>query len=143
MTPKTACLVFLFLLLGGRAFCQNATMPQLDTLASGFIKYIGKDDKEKVFVQTDKSIYSAGDDVWLRAYCIGSLSHKVMRESKSLFVDLVNDRDSLIDLIMLNNGLQKLDGRIGLPAGLPGGYYWLRAYTRRMVKEDSLSVYVQ
>jgi hypothetical protein len=118
-------------------------MPQLDTLASGFIKYIGKDDKEKVFVQTDKSIYSAGDDVWLRAYCIGSLSHKVMRESKSLFVDLVNDRDSLIDLIMLNNGLQKLDGRIGLPAGLPGGYYWLRAYTRRMVKEDSLSVYVQ
>ena len=136
-------LILLILITGARAFCQNTPINHLDTLAADFIQHIGKGDKERIFVQTDKWIYSAGDDIWLRAYCIGSLSHRVMRESKSLFVDLVSDRDSLVDLIMLNNGLQKLDGRIGLPAGLPRGCYWLRAYTRRMLTEDSLAVYVQ
>jgi hypothetical protein len=66
-----------------------------------------------------------------------------MRESKSLMVDLVDDRDSLVGRILLNNRLLRLDGRISLPAALPEGYYWLRAYTRRMLKEDTLAVYAQ
>jgi hypothetical protein len=94
MSPGTARLIFLFLIIGAPAFCQNTPITHLDTLAADFIRQIGRDDKEMIFVQTDKWVYSAGDEIWLRAYCIGSLSHKVMRESKSLFVDLVNNRDA-------------------------------------------------
>lgn len=143
MICRNGLLVFIFLLSHGVAFSQNAWIPRLDTLVSDFITSVRRKDKEKIFVQTDKWFYAAGEDIWLRAYCIGSLSHKVMRQSKTMFVDLVNDRDSLVGLTLLNNGLQKLDGRISLPATLPEGYYWLRAYTRRMLKEDPMAVYVQ
>jgi hypothetical protein len=143
MTCRNGFLIFLFSLSNAVAFSQNALIPRLDTLASDFINGIRRKDTEKVFVQTDKWFYAAGEDIWLRVYCIGSLSHKVMRQSKSLLVDLVNERDSLVGRILLNNGLLKLDGRISLPAALPEGYYWLRAYTRRMLKEGTLAVYVQ
>jgi hypothetical protein len=79
MFSNFARLVFPFVLLSIRAFSQNAPTPKLDKLASDFIADIGKDDREKVFVQTDKWIYAAGEDIWLRAYCIGSVSHSVTR----------------------------------------------------------------
>jgi hypothetical protein len=127
MICRIGFVIFLFSLLSSGAFGQDALIPRLDTLALEFIKSIRKEDKEKIFVQTNKEFYAAGEDIWLRAYCLGALSLKVMQQSKSLFVDLVNESDSLVSQVMLNNGLLKLDGRISLPSDLPEGYYWLRA----------------
>jgi hypothetical protein len=142
MNYKIGYLFLLFLLLSIGALSQNVLIPKLGLLASDFTNSI-RDDKERVFVQTNKWFYTAGEDIWLRAYCINALSHKVMRKSKSLFVDVVNDRDSLVGQILLNNGLLRLDGRISLPPALPEGYYWLRAYTRRQLKQDHDGIYVQ
>ncbi|HLY70493.1 MAG TPA: hypothetical protein VKR53_12245 [Puia sp.] len=142
MKCKIQYLFLLFLLLNIVARSQNVLIPKLASLASDFTKSI-RVDKEKFFVQTNKWYYTAGEDIWLRAYCINALSHQVMRKSKSLFVDVVNDQDSLVSQIMLNNGLLRLDGRITLPSTLPEGYYWLRAYTRDQLNQDPDGIYVQ
>ncbi|HEY4874941.1 MAG TPA: hypothetical protein VIH86_05175 [Puia sp.] len=60
-----------------------------------------------------------------------------------MIADIVNDRDSVINQIILNNGSFKLDGRINLPVDLPEGNYWLRTYTRRQLREDPFEIYVQ
>ncbi|HLX92559.1 MAG TPA: Plug domain-containing protein [Puia sp.] len=122
---------------------QNLLTTKFHSLIGAFLEKIDSDDREKVIVQTDKSFYFAGEDIWLRAYCVNAFSHKISRNSKTLFVDVVNGRDSLVGQIMLNNALLKLDGKIDLPKVLPEGYYWLRAYTRKQLKHDLLSIFVQ
>jgi len=143
MINRKGFLFLLFSLSNILVFGQNALMPKLDTLAGNFIKSITVNEKEKVLVQTNKWYYYAGEDIWLRAYCLSALPHKALRQSKTLFVDVVSEKDSVVSRILLNNGLLKLDGRISLPTDLPEGYYWLRAYTRRQLKQDPLNIYVQ
>ena len=88
-------------------------------------------------------VLHSGEDIWLKAYCMNALSHKIFRHSKIVFVDLVNDKDSIIERLLLNNQFQKLDGKISLSPFLQEGYYWLRSYTRSMLKRDINSISVQ
>jgi hypothetical protein len=143
MIRRSALLVIILSSLIAGAFGQSQFEPVVDTLAHDLIRSIHDSDQEKIFIQTDRWSYDAGDDIWLKAYCIGAFSHKPLLRSSTLFVDVVNDRDSVVALIKLNNASQKLDGRISLPDRLPRGNYWLRAYTPRMLVKDSLSVYIQ
>jgi TonB-dependent SusC/RagA subfamily outer membrane receptor len=122
---------------------QNEQKGGIDALAGQFIKYIRSSDKEKIIVLTDKMFYASGENIWLKAWCLNSLSNKVIHKSKNLFVDLVDDRDSLISQLLFNMEEQKTDGRILLPESLKEGYYWLRAYTNNMLKEDTNSVFVK
>ena len=143
MIPLRKIFLILFLPFASRAFCQFPDSFLIDSLSGKFIKSLRLDGKEEIFLHTNKSFYRAGEEIWFRAYCINTLSHKIMQQSKSLFVDLVSDQDSLVSQIMLNNGLLKLDGFFNLPATLPEGVYWLRAFTRQQIMHDPLSVYIQ
>ncbi|HET6256309.1 MAG TPA: Plug domain-containing protein [Puia sp.] len=115
----------------------------LDDLAGKFIKYVRADRKEKVIVLTDKPFYSAGETIWLKAWCLDSLSNRFLYLSKNLFVDLVDDEDSVISQLLLNIPARKTAGKILLPASLGEGYYWLRAYTGRMLNGDSGRIFVK
>jgi hypothetical protein len=143
MVRVSGLLLILLASMLTKAFGQIPSESVLDTLTGVFIGSINDADREKVFVQTDRWNYLAGDDVWLRAWCIGNLTHKPLLRSRSLFVDVVNDRDSVVALIMLNNAQQDLDGRIHLPDDLAEGDYWLRAYTPRILLTDPFAVYIQ
>ncbi|HLY70744.1 MAG TPA: Plug domain-containing protein [Puia sp.] len=122
---------------------QNEQKGGIDALAGQFIKYIRSADKEKIVVLTDKMFYASGENIWLKAWCLNALSNKVIHKSKNLFVDIVDDRDSLISQLLFNMEEQQTDGRILLPESLKEGYYWLRAYTNNMLKEDSGSIFVK
>src|SRR5579863_6414101 len=115
----------------------------LDELAGKFVKYVRADRKEKLVVLTDKPFYSAGESIWLKAWCLDSLSNRNIYLSKNLFVDLVDDKDSVINQILLNIPGRKTAGKILLPATLNEGYYWLRAYTTRILKEGSSRLLVK
>src|SRR5579863_9637067 len=122
---------------------QNEQKGGIDALAGQFIKYIRSADKEKIVVLTDKMFYASGENIWLKAWCLNALSNKVIHKSKNLFVDIVDDRDSLISQLLFNMEEQQTDGRILLPESLKEGYYWLRAYTNNMLKEDTGSIFVK
>jgi hypothetical protein len=115
----------------------------LDDLAGKFVKYVRADRKEKLIVLTDKSFYAAGETIWLKAWCLDSLSNRFIYLSKNLFVDLVNDKDSVISQLLFNIPGRKTAGKILLPPKLEEGYYWLRAYSNRILKGDSSGIFVK
>ena len=115
----------------------------MDDLAGKFVKYVRADRKEKVIVLTDKSFYAAGESIWLKAWCLDSLSNRFIYLSKNLFVDLVNDKDSVVSQLLFNVPARRTSGKLLLPSTLPEGYYWLRAYTIKMLKENSNRVFVK
>ena len=136
--------LFLTLLFLNRpTFAQKDAVPNLDALANQFMTSIKADNKEFVLVHTDKGVYNAGEAIWFQAYCLNEGSHKFFRRSRNLFVDLVNDKDSVVRQLILNLQMQKTNANIILPASLPEGYYWLRAYTKNILQEDANLIWVQ
>jgi hypothetical protein len=115
----------------------------LDDLAGKFVKYVRADRKEKLIVLTDKSFYAAGETIWLKAWCLDSLSNRFVYLSKNLYVDLVNDKDSVVSQLLFDIPGRKTAGKILLPATLDEGYYWLRAYTTRVLRGDSSRIVVK
>jgi TonB-dependent receptor-like protein len=136
-------LIVAFIVLVSAKAIGQTEQKSLDILAGSFIKELRTDGREKILLQTDKWYYIAGEDIWFCAYCINSLSHKISHHSKIVFADLVNDRDSIITRLLINNQTQKPEGKIALPLSLPEGYYWLRAYTRSMQGSDSNDISVE
>ncbi|HMH34274.1 MAG TPA: hypothetical protein VK543_14650, partial [Puia sp.] len=124
-------------------YAQNAPTSALDSLAGNFIKYLRKSPGEKVLLNTDKWFYLSGETIWFKAYTLNALSNKISVQSKILFVDLVDERDHAIHQVMLNIPQSRLEGNINIPVSTPEGYYWLRAYTRKMLDEDSSKIFVQ
>ena len=89
--------------------------------------------RERVYLQTDKQLYLAGELLWIKLY---TTDHEcqLMSFSKIGYVELIHDSIPEVQV--------KLDIRDGsgagcmeLPAMLPTGYYRLIAYTRYMRNE--------
>src|ERR1700750_2031662 len=63
---------------------------------------------EKVHLHLDKPFYSLGDTIWMKAYLVNE-NKELSALSKLLYVDLVNDKDSI---------------KTGLRLPLTGGLAW-------------------
>ena len=126
-------------------YSQNVPDIGLDSLARNFMQSLRSDTREMIFVHTSKQYYIAGEDLWFKAYCLNAYSHKISTRSKIVFADLVNDRDSVISQLLLNNRSsgRRLEGKISLATSLAEGYYWLRIYTDNILQEDSSRICVQ
>jgi len=87
---------------------------------------------EKAYLQFDKPYYSAGDDIWFKAYVTASSNHWLSNISGLLYAELINDNNTIIQSIKLPlaNGLA--DGSFVLPDTLTEGNYRIRAYTTWM-----------
>ena len=119
-----------------QAQSQTIKITSIDSFAGQFIKNLRTDTAEEIQVQTDKKFYTTGETIWFKAYCLNRISHKIYSHSKTLFVDLVNEQDSVISQLLLNNKEQKTDADISIPLSLASGYYWLRAYTKNILQQD-------
>jgi len=113
-----------------------------DSLAGRFISDLRAGTTEKLMVQTNKNILVAGEELWFKAYIINSLSHKYFSHSKTLYVDLVNEKDSAIAQLLLNIPSERTEGMIRLKDSLSEGYYWLRVYTATIQKYDTNAIFV-
>jgi hypothetical protein len=120
----------------------QTSIENTDSLAGRFISDLRAGTTEKLMVQTNKNIFAAGEELWFKAYIINSLSHKYFSHSKTLFVDLVNEKDSAIAQLLLNIPSEKTEGFIRLKDSLPEGYYWLRLYTATIQKYDTNAILV-
>jgi len=132
-----------FLLAGFLTYPQSRSIVNIDQVAGQFIKMVRSDSSEKVIAFTDKWFYQAGEEIWFRAYCLDALSNRPVHISKNLFVDIVNDKDSVISQMLMNISEGRTGGGILLPASLKEGYYWMRAYTTKTIREDSNGIFVK
>lgn len=91
---------------------------------------------EKVYLHTDKDLFSAGEDVWYSSYVVLGSYHHFSTGSKVLYVDLIGP-DNKIVLSQTNEIIEgKCYGSLKLPEHLPTGSYQIRSYTDWMRNFD-------
>ncbi len=88
--------------------------------------------QEKVHLHLDKPYYAIGDDIWFKAYVTDTRSGGLTAVSKILYVELLDERDSLRQQLKLplTSGIGW--GDFKLPDSLSEGNYRIRAYTHLM-----------
>ncbi len=91
---------------------------------------------EKIYVQTDKPYYSAGDEVWMKGYLVNSITHTESSKSNFIYVELTDRRDSLFSRIKIKADAYGFHNSIALPNDIAPGEYTLTAYTRWMENWD-------
>ncbi|NQD70541.1 hypothetical protein HP439_07395 [Sphingobacterium shayense] len=95
---------------------------------------------EKVFLHLDKTNYTAGETIWLKAYVTVGIENLMSNLSNIAYVELIDPADQVVTAIKipLISGLSF--GDISLQDTLIEGTYRLRAYTNWM-RNDSTSYF--
>ncbi|WP_316792959.1 TonB-dependent receptor plug domain-containing protein [Pedobacter frigoris] len=94
--------------------------------------YNEKNPQEKVHLHLDKPYYAIGDDIWFKAYIINAQTSKPSDLSGILYVELINEKDSLKKQVRLPVIAGLTWGDFKLPDTLSEGNYRIRAYTQWM-----------
>lgn len=89
--------------------------------------------RERIYLQTDKQSYLAGEMAWLKLLT-STDAGKPLSLSKTGYIELVDGKQSRVQVkIDISKGVGQ--GWMILPSGLPSGYYRLIAYTNYMRNE--------
>ena len=91
---------------------------------------------EKVYIQTDKSYYSINDNIWFTAYLVNGITHLKSTKSKVLYVELINDQDTIVNKRRLYINDVSSKGDFKIKKDWKEGKYVLRAYTNYMRNDD-------
>ncbi len=103
------------------------------TLLACFSLSAGSQIHERVYLQTDKQLYIAGELMWMKLYTTDETG-KPVSFSKVGYVELLSDSLPEVQVkIDITNGIGT--GYIELPHVLVTGHYRLTAYTRHMRNE--------
>ena len=128
LKKKIGALLILALIFSN-IFCQTEV---LDGIKVNFEKHSNQFIQEKIFVQTDKAFYTAGEIVWIKLYDVDAASNKPIYLSKVAYVEILNkDQKPILQAkIALRKGGG--DGSLFLPLTLHSGVYKIRSYTNWM-----------
>ena len=85
--------------------------------------------QEKIYLQTDKPYYSAGEELWLKGYLVNATTLEPTTLSQFIYVELYDKRDSVFYRVKIKKNSYGFDGHMKLKPEIPSGYYTLRAYT--------------
>lgn len=125
-------ILLLFLLAKGtETFSQEDTSIQHE-----FVSFNSNNYQEKVFLHTDKTVYTAGEVLWFKAYVLNAQKNSSSLLSKICYVELINaeNKPTLQAKIEIDSG--RGSGSFLLPASIRTGNYLLRAYTNWMKNFD-------
>jgi hypothetical protein len=98
---------------------------------------------EKVYLHTDRDIYSPGDNIWFKGYLIDASNRFLTNHSNNLHVELISPDSKIIDsrIVRLDEGLG--NGDFQLPKTMKSGQYSLRAYTNYMRNFDDQLFFIK
>jgi TonB-dependent SusC/RagA subfamily outer membrane receptor len=88
--------------------------------------------QEKVYLHLDKPYYAVGDDIWFKAYVMNAQTSRPSDISGAIYVELLNEKDSVKQLLKLPLVSGIGAGDFKLPESYVEGNYRIRAYTRWM-----------
>lgn len=114
------------------AFAQDDSV-SLNTIIEKAVKYSEHFPPEHAHIHFDKPYYAVGDTIWFKAY-VASRLRQPSPLSKIIYVDVINERDSLIETIKLPMSNGVAHGNLTLaPLNYSQGNYQFRAYTNWML----------
>ena len=131
MKNKTLFLIGLFLSVSVFSFTANKkiTPDFSQIITSRFTKQWYNFPQEKLYLQTDKPYYSAGEEIWFKGFLVNATTHKTNALSQFIYVELIDKRDTVLYRVKIKKDSLGFDGHIKLKPEVPSGYYKLRAYT--------------
>jgi hypothetical protein len=117
------------ILLAGNAQAQP---DEGNTLFGKFDAYRSRSIQEKIFVNTDKPDYLAGEIMWFKIYCLDAGSLRPLDLSKICYVEVLDKDDRFV--VQAKIALTDAEGKgsFYLPLTLSSGNYKLRGYTNWM-----------
>ena len=97
--------------------------------------------EELAYLQLDKSIYETGEDLWFKTYVFDRSTLALSGESRTLFVEMIDRKDSLVwqEKYPIESGI--IDGHIYVDKNLEPGDYRIHAYTKSSFSGDTVSPY--
>jgi TonB-dependent SusC/RagA subfamily outer membrane receptor len=95
-------------------------------------EFAKKQPQEKVHLHLDKPYYAIGDNIWFKAYVTNSRTSAPSAISNILYVELINDRDSITKQLKLPMQSGITWGDFKITDSLKEGNYRIRAYTQWM-----------
>ena len=129
LTLLTLGIVFLSIINTSRLWAQDVNLTnftkKLETSTS-------KNAQEKVYLHLDKPYYAIGDYIWFKAYTINAKTGLPSTISGLLYVELVNEKDSIAKQLKLPMKSGITWGDFKLTDSLSEGNYRIRAYTQWM-----------
>src|SRR5678809_261144 len=116
---------------------QVSGQQNLNDVQSAFQQYNNSSLTEKIFAQTDKNLYLAGEIVWFKLYVVNGDDNKPIDLSKVAYVEVLDkDQKSVLQgKIALDSGTG--NGSLYIPLSFNTGVYKLRAYTNWMKNFDA------
>ena len=127
MIKKVAliCGVFMLVAFISTTKFQNLVVEKLDN-------YTKNEFPEKIYIDTDKPYYTAGNDIWFSAYLINGITHEKSSKSNVVYVELINDKDSIVAQRKLYTNDISVAGDFKTDSSWDSGKYLLRGYTNYM-----------
>ena len=122
---------FLFLL-----FCVTNNHLHSQNLKEGITNYfhsISQYPQEKLYLHLDKPYYAAGERIYWKGYLIDAISHIPQTQSNFIYIELVDRSNEIVNKSKIKREKDNFHGSILLPADIPAGEYYLRAYTQWMM----------
>ena len=114
----------------------------LDQLASKLTNEYIAGAKELIILQTDKTVYRPGTDIWFRGYSVSSNGFSKDEKNKIIYVELVNDKDIVVGRTLLNKEALQYNGSVLVPHTSGEGFYQLRAYTKTILQQHPSDIFV-
>ncbi len=87
---------------------------------------------EKVYLNTDKTLYLPGETIWFSGFILDATDHTISRQSDVLHVDIIAPNGSVAETLVLPALAGLARGSWEIKESMPGGRYMIRAYTRWM-----------
>ncbi len=126
-------MVFVFSFMGTMLWFSslNAQIEDQNTLLADYKKNI-EIPFEKVYLHLDRFFYSAGEDVWIKAYLVDAMTNRLSFNSTNLNIEFISSGSKIIKrlLLRIENGVGA--GDIHLGDSISSGNYLIRAYTNWM-----------
>jgi hypothetical protein len=123
-------LVALFFAPSVSAFSQSANPSDFSQLIyARFERQVTNFPQEKIYLQTDKPYYSAGEEIWFKAYLVNETTLEPNPLSQFVYVELINKMDSVLYRVKIKKDSLGFAGHIKLKPEIFTGTYSLRAYT--------------
>jgi hypothetical protein len=136
MIYRYAVTLLLFAVSYMPAFAQRDSV-SLNTIIEKTSALAANRPIEKVYLHFDKPYYAVDDTIWFKAYVTDNF-HQPSLLSKVMYVELMNSRDSLVQLLKLPVRAGMASGSFPLPeASYRQDNYHIRAYTKWMTNFDA------
>jgi len=112
------------------SFSQSVNPSEFSQLIyARFEKQVTNFPQEKVYVQTDKPYYSAGEEIWFKAYLVNETTLEPNSLSQFVYVELIDKMDSVLYRVKIKKDSTGFAGHLKLKPEISTGTYSLRAYT--------------